>query len=185
MEPRPTPSHRIRICARDFLNSRKSAPSITPERPTTHRHNRWYKKRPQEQPKQHTMKKLLIAFLIAPFCAFAADKPAKAEKPAAPKAEKADKYQVTGPVAEVSDTKIVVLKGTERFEVARTADTKVTGDLKVGAKVTIKYVMTAATVDVKADDKKEAPAKSAKPDKAAKTDKPATADKTEKAPATN
>ena len=94
------------------------------------------------------MKKLLIALLIAPFCAFAADKPA---------ADKADKYQVTGPVAEVTDTKIVVMKGAERFELARSADTKVTGDLKVGAKVTIKYVMTAATVEVKADDK--APAK--------------------------
>jgi hypothetical protein len=95
------------------------------------------------------MKKLLIALLIAPLCTFAADKPVKAEK--------ADKYQVTGPVAEVSDTKIVVMKGTERFEVARNADTKVTGDLKVGSKVTIKYVMTATTVDVKAD--KAAPAK--------------------------
>jgi hypothetical protein len=97
------------------------------------------------------MKKLLIALLIAPLCAFAADKPAAA------KAEKADRYQVTGPVIEVTDTKIVVTKGTERFEVSRSADTKVTGDLKVGAKVTIKYVMTAATVEVKADEK--APAK--------------------------
>ena len=108
------------------------------------------------------MKNLLVAFLVVPFCSFAADKPAKAEKPAAPKVEKTDKYQVTGPVAEVTDTKIVVMKGTERFEVVRSADTKVTGDLKVGAKVTIKYVMTAATVDVKAEDKKEAPAKPAK-----------------------
>ena len=99
------------------------------------------------------MKKLLIALLVAPLCAFAADKPA---------ADKADKYQVTGPVLEITDTKIVVTKGTERFEVARNADTKVTGDLKVGAKVTIKYVMTAATVDVKADDKKDAPAKTEK-----------------------
>ena len=64
-------------------------------------------------------------------------------------------YQVTGPVLEVTDTKIVVMKGTERFEVARNADTKVTGDPKVCAKVTIKYVMTAATVDVKADEKKD------------------------------
>jgi hypothetical protein len=100
------------------------------------------------------MKKLLLTLLIAPLCAFAADKPAKVEK--------ADQYQVTGPVAEVTDAKIVVMKGTERFEVARNADTKVTGDLKVGAKVTIKYVMTAATVDVKADDK----AGAAKPEKA-------------------
>lgn len=103
------------------------------------------------------MKKLLIALLIAPLCAFAEQpaKPAAADKVS--KVEKADKYQVTGPVAEVTDTKIVVMKGAERFEVSRNADTKVTGDLKVGAKVTIKYVMTAATVDVKADEK--APAK--------------------------
>ena len=94
------------------------------------------------------MKKLLIALLIAPLCAISF-----AQAPAA-KPEKADKYQVTGPIAEVTDTKIVVMKGTERFEVARTADTKVTGDLKVGSKVTIKYVMTAATVEVKGDDKK-------------------------------
>ena len=99
------------------------------------------------------MKKLLIAFLIAPLCAFAA------EKAAAPKASS---YQVTGPVIELTDTTIVVTKGTERFEVARSADTKVTGDLKVGAKATIKYVMTAATVEVKADDKKAAPAKTDK-----------------------
>ena len=102
------------------------------------------------------MKKLLIALLFAPLCAVSF-----AQAPAA-KPEKADKYQVTGPVTEVTDTKIVVMKGTEKFEVARNADTKVTGDLKVGAKVTIKYVMTAATVDVKADDKKDAPAKPAK-----------------------
>ena len=99
------------------------------------------------------MKKLLIALLIAPLCAFAA------EKAATPKAAN---YQVTGPVIELTDTTIVVTKGTERFEVARSADTKVTGDLKVGAKVTIKYVMTATTVDVKADDKKAAPAKTEK-----------------------
>ena len=101
------------------------------------------------------MKKLLIALLIAPLCVFAADKPAKAEK--------ADKYQVTGQVVEVSDTKIAVMKGTERFEVMRSADTKVEGgELKAGAKVTIKYVMTAATVEVKADEKKDAPAKAEK-----------------------
>jgi len=93
------------------------------------------------------MKKLLLALIIAPLCAFAADKPA---------GPKADSYQVTGPIVELTDTKIVVMKATERFEVARNADTKVTGDLKVGAKVTIKYVMTATTVDVKAD---KAPAK--------------------------
>jgi hypothetical protein len=58
-------------------------------------------------------------------------------------------YQVTGPVLEVNDSMIVVQKGTERWEIARDASTKVTGDLKVGAKVTIEYRMSAATVEVK------------------------------------
>jgi hypothetical protein len=61
----------------------------------------------------------------------------------------ADSYQVTGPILELTDTKIVVQKGTDKWEIARTADTKVTGDLKVGAKVTIQYSMTAKTVEVK------------------------------------
>ena len=60
-------------------------------------------------------------------------------------------YQVTGPVLEVSESKIVVQKGKEKWEIARTPDTKVTGDLKVGSKVTIEYSMTAKSVDVKAD----------------------------------
>jgi hypothetical protein len=62
-------------------------------------------------------------------------------------------YQVTGPVLEVTDSKIVVQKGKEKWEIARTPDTKVTGDLKVGAKVTIEYTMTAKTVDAKAGKK--------------------------------
>ena len=59
-------------------------------------------------------------------------------------------YQVTGPVLEVNDTMIAVQKGKDRWEIARDASTKVTGDLKVGEKVTIEYRMTAASVDVKA-----------------------------------
>lgn len=58
-------------------------------------------------------------------------------------------YQVTGPVLEVSDTAIVIQKGKDRWEIARTAETKITGDLKVGAKVTIEYQMTATTATVK------------------------------------
>lgn len=58
-------------------------------------------------------------------------------------------YQVTGPVLEVTDTKIVVQKDNEKWELARNADTKVTGDLKVGSKVTISYSMTAKSVTVK------------------------------------
>jgi hypothetical protein len=58
-------------------------------------------------------------------------------------------YQVTGPVLELTDTMIVVQKGKDRWELTRDASTKITGDLKVGAKVTIEYRMTATTVDVK------------------------------------
>lgn len=58
-------------------------------------------------------------------------------------------YQVTGPVLELNADTIVVKKGSDRWEIARDASTKVTGDLKVGATVTIQYRMTAATIDVK------------------------------------
>jgi hypothetical protein len=58
-------------------------------------------------------------------------------------------YQVTGPVLELTSDMIVVKKGSDRWEIARDASTKITGDLKVGATVTIQYRMTAATVDVK------------------------------------
>jgi hypothetical protein len=76
-------------------------------------------------------------------------------------ASAADKtYQVTGPVLEVTDKVITVEKGKEKWQLARDKDTKVTGDLKVGAKVTIEYRMTATTVEVKGD------AKAAKADKA-------------------
>jgi hypothetical protein len=59
-------------------------------------------------------------------------------------------YQVTGPVLELTDALIVVQKGQDRWELARDASTKVTGTLAVGAKVTIEYRMTAASVEVKA-----------------------------------
>src|SRR3954452_1638141 len=59
-------------------------------------------------------------------------------------------YQVTGPVLELTPDMIVVKKGNDRWEIARDAATKVTGDLKVGATVTIQYRMSATAVDVKA-----------------------------------
>ena len=58
-------------------------------------------------------------------------------------------YQVTGPVLEVKDDMIAVKKGKDRWEIGRDAGTKVTGDLKPGAKVTIQYRMTATEVEVK------------------------------------
>jgi hypothetical protein len=60
-------------------------------------------------------------------------------------------YQVTGPVLEVKPDMIVVKKGNDRWELARDASTKITGDLKVGSKVTIEYRMTATTVTAKAE----------------------------------
>jgi hypothetical protein len=62
-------------------------------------------------------------------------------------------YQVTGPVLELKDDMVVVQKGKEKWEVARDKDTKITGDLKVGSKVTVMYTMKAVTVEAKADAK--------------------------------
>jgi hypothetical protein len=77
---------------------------------------------------------LLICGLLAPATVFGRE----------PK-----KYQVTGKVLELTDDLIVVDKSGEKFEIGRDKDTKVTGDLKVGSKVTVEYRMTAASVEVK------------------------------------
>ena len=70
-------------------------------------------------------------------------------------------YEVTGPVLEVNDSMIVVQKGKDRWEINRDANTKVTGDVKVGDKVHVTYTMSATDVEVKAG-------KSGKKDKGAK-----------------
>lgn len=62
-------------------------------------------------------------------------------------------YQVTGPVLEMKDNMVVVQKGKEKWEIARDKDTKTTGDLKVGTKVTVTYTMKAASIDAKSDAK--------------------------------
>ncbi len=58
-------------------------------------------------------------------------------------------YQVTGPVLEVSATSITVQKGEEKWQIARSADTKGGADVKVGDKVTVYYTMTAKEIEVK------------------------------------
>ena len=62
-------------------------------------------------------------------------------------------YQVTGVIVKLTDKIITVEKDTgdkkEKWEIDRDADTKITGDLKEGAKVTIEYTMTAKNVEVK------------------------------------
>ena len=95
------------------------------------------------------MKKLLVLSFLATTL-FASQNSALA---AGPKT-----YQVTGPVLEVRDDAIVVQKGKEKWEIIRAADTKVKGTLKVGAKVTVEYKMTATTVEAKDDAKPDAKA---------------------------
>jgi hypothetical protein len=58
-------------------------------------------------------------------------------------------YQVTGPVVDVKDDTVTVMKGKDKWEIAKDAATTVTGDLKVGTKVTIEYTMTAKSIEVK------------------------------------
>lgn len=86
------------------------------------------------------MKRLALAALLAALAS-----PALARQPKT--------YQVTGPVVEATDDMIVVQKGKEKWEIARGPDTKVTGDIKPGAKVTVEYRMTATSVAAKAGKK--------------------------------
>jgi hypothetical protein len=58
-------------------------------------------------------------------------------------------YQFTGKVLEIKDNVIVVEKGKEKFEMAKDANTKIKGDLKVGAKVTVQYESRATDIEVK------------------------------------
>ena len=64
-------------------------------------------------------------------------------------AAEAKTYQVTGPIIELTATTITVQKGDEKWQVARDKNTKVTGELKIGAKVTVYYQMVAAEIEVK------------------------------------
>jgi len=74
------------------------------------------------------------------------------------RAPKSD-YQWTGTVLEADDDHLVVQKGDEKWEFARDKDTKVTGALKVGSKVTVKYLMKAVGVEAKEEPKKAEPKK--------------------------
>jgi hypothetical protein len=72
-------------------------------------------------------------------------------------------YQVTGPVLDVTDDVITVEKGKEKWEIGRDKNTKVSGELKKGSRVTVHYKMTATSVDVKDAGKAKAESK-AKPE---------------------
>ena len=62
-------------------------------------------------------------------------------------------YQVTGPVLDVTDSMIAVQKGKDRWEIARDSNTKATGEIKKGDKVTVHYTMTATNIEVKSAEK--------------------------------
>jgi hypothetical protein len=95
------------------------------------------------------MKRALIVIgVILIVAAFAFARPPKAD------------YQWTGTVLEADGDHLVVEKGKEKWEFAYDKDTKVTGTLKVGAKVTVKYLMKATSIEAK-----EAPAKPVAPKK--------------------
>ena len=57
--------------------------------------------------------------------------------------------QVTGPILEINDKMIVVQKDKERWEIERTTDTKIDGELKVGSKVTVYHHMVADKAEAK------------------------------------
>jgi hypothetical protein len=58
-------------------------------------------------------------------------------------------YQVTGPVLDVNADSITVQKGKESWQIGKAPDTKMSGDVKKGDKVTVMYRMTATSVDAK------------------------------------
>jgi hypothetical protein len=62
-------------------------------------------------------------------------------------------YQVTGPIVALTDDVITVDKSGEKWEIGRSAATKVTGKRAVGSRVTVYYRMGATAVDVKDDGK--------------------------------
>ena len=105
------------------------------------------------------MKRLLMLGAVVAMCGTMA---CAAEEASAAKSLKVDKYQVTGPVVEVTEAKIVIQKDDGKWEIAREAATKVTGELKVGEKVTVAYKMVAVSVEAKAPKTTEKPAKPAK-----------------------
>ncbi len=82
------------------------------------------------------MKRIVGLFVAVAFAAIAALALAK-------------DYQVTGPVVDVKDNAIIVKKGNENWELARDKDTKTTGEIKKGDRVTIKYKMIATSIESK------------------------------------
>ena len=75
-------------------------------------------------------------------------------------------YQVTGPVLDVKDNAITVKaeKFNETWEIEPDKDTKTTGEIKKGDRVTIKYKMTATNIENKTKSKADTKTTEKKPD---------------------
>ncbi|TMA50453.1 MAG: hypothetical protein E6J81_00450 [Deltaproteobacteria bacterium] len=58
-------------------------------------------------------------------------------------------YQVTGPVVDMTGDTITVQKGKDKWEISKSADTKTSGEVKKGDKVTVMYRMTATSIEAK------------------------------------
>jgi len=92
------------------------------------------------------MKKLMVVIgVLLLVAAFAFARPPKSD------------YQWTGTVLEVDNDHLVVQKGTDKWEFAHDKDTKGAADVKVGAKVTVYYMMKATSIEVKGEPKKAEP----------------------------
>jgi len=87
-------------------------------------------------------KKLLGAFLGLALAASAASALAHDLK--------VDDFQVTGTVSAIDPDSITVMKGKERFHIARDKDTKMAAEPKVGDKVTVHYKMYGVSIEGKA-----------------------------------
>ena len=72
---------------------------------------------------------------------------------------KVDDFQVTGNVTAVDADSMTVMKGKERFQIAKDKDSKGAADVKVGDKVTVHYKMYAVSVENKGEAKAAKPAK--------------------------
>ena len=58
-------------------------------------------------------------------------------------------YQVTGPVLDVTPDTVTVQKGKDAWQIGKGPDTKTTGEVKKGDKVTVMYRMMATSIEVK------------------------------------